>query len=69
MKTLLSLVIVLAVMPCAAHAKRIEAKINGHDVVAHTRRAPVIVHKILPPYGLHKHVYAKRVETLNRKGD
>ncbi len=58
MKTLLSLVIVLAVIPCAAHAKRTEANVNGHDIVVHSNRAPVVVHKVLPPYGLHKHVYA-----------
>ncbi len=57
MKTLLTLVIVLAVIPSAAHAKRTEANLNGHDVVVHTSRAPVVVHRVLPPYGLHKHVY------------
>lgn len=58
MKKLLALVIVLAVLPAVANAKRFEAEKNGHEVVAHTSRAPVVVHKILPPYGLHKHVYA-----------
>ena len=58
MKTLLALVIVLAVMPNIANATKVETKTNGHEVVAHTSRAPVVIHKIFPPYGLHKHVYA-----------
>ena len=32
----------------------------GKGVVAHTRLAPVVVHRLLPPYGLGKHVYAGR---------
>ena len=58
MRKLLALVIVLAVLPTVASAKKFEAEKFGHEVIAHTSRAPVIVHKILPPYGLHKHVYA-----------
>ena len=58
MKKLLALVIVLAAMPNAAAAKKFEAEKNGHEVIAHSSRAPVAVHKIFPPYGLHKHVYA-----------
>jgi hypothetical protein len=33
---------------------------TGKEVVAHTRLAPVVVHRILPPYGLGKHVYEPR---------
>ena len=62
MKKLLALVIVLAVLPNVASAKKYESVKNGHDVVAHTSRAPVVVHKIFPPYGLHKHVYAGSAE-------
>jgi hypothetical protein len=62
MKKLFALVIVLAVMPNVASAKKFEAEKNGHEVVAHTSRAPVVVHKIFPPYGLHKHVYAGSIE-------
>jgi hypothetical protein len=62
MKKLLALVIVLAVMPNVANAKKFEAEKSGHEVVAHTSRAPVIAHKIFPPYGLHKHVYAGSIE-------
>jgi hypothetical protein len=57
-KKLLVLVVVLAVVPNIANAKKFEAEKNGHEVVAHSSRAPVVIHKILPPYGLHKHVYA-----------
>jgi len=39
MKKLFALVIVLAVMPNVASAKKFEAEKNGHEVVAHTSRA------------------------------
>ena len=58
MKTLLALVIVLALMPAVSSAEKFESEKNGRGVVAHTSRGPVVVHKIFPPYGLHKHVYA-----------
>ena len=35
---------------------------TGKAVVAHTRLAPVIVHRVLPPYGLGRHVYAGGVK-------
>jgi hypothetical protein len=31
---------------------------NGQQVIAHTNKAPVAVHRVLPPYGIGKHVYA-----------
>lgn len=43
-----------------AQAKRFVAVKDGKEVVAHTSVAPVIVHRVLPPYGLGKHVYAGR---------
>jgi hypothetical protein len=58
MKKLLALVIVLVVLPGVSSAKKYETAKDGREVVAHTSRAPVVVHKIFPPYGLHKHVYA-----------
>jgi hypothetical protein len=58
MKKLLALLIVLVVLPNVASAKKYEASKEGREVVAHSSRAPVMVHKIFPPYGLHKHVYA-----------
>lgn len=45
----------------AAHAKRYNA--GGH--VMHTRLAPVVVHRIFPPYGLGVHVYSGRGGTAN----
>lgn len=62
MKKLLILAIALAVMPNLAYAKKFETTNNGRDVIAHTSRAPVVVHKVFPPYGLHKHVYAGSVK-------
>jgi hypothetical protein len=58
MKKLLAIAIMVAAMPNVASAKKYEAEKGGHEVIAHTSRAPVVVHKIFPPYGLHKHVYA-----------
>ena len=34
---------------------------NGKEVVVHTNPAPVVVHRVLPPYGIGKHVYAGRL--------
>lgn len=33
---------------------------SGKAVVTHSRAAPVVVHRVLPPYGLGKHVYTPR---------
>ncbi len=49
-------------LPGAAEAKRFVANKDGKEVVAHTNLAPVVVHKVLPPYGLGKHVYAGRLQ-------
>lgn len=62
MKKLLALAILFVAIPNVAHAKRFESVKGGREVVAHTSRAPVAVHKIFPPYGLHKHVYAGSIE-------
>jgi hypothetical protein len=61
-KRLLVLVVVLVIMPSIAEAKKFQTAQNGHEVVVHTSRAPVAIHKALPPYGLHKHVYAGSVK-------
>jgi hypothetical protein len=58
MKKLLVFVVVLVMMPNIADAKKLQTGKNGREVVAHTSRAPVAIHKVFPPYGLHKHVYA-----------
>ena len=68
MKSALTILVVLAgvaVMPSTAGATKYEAEKDGHAVVAHTSRAPVVVHKIFPPYGLHKHVYAGSLKKDN----
>jgi len=60
MKFSLLLVLVLAV-PGVAEAKKYTAVKNGKEVVVHTNLAPVAVHRALPPYGIGKHVYQKRL--------
>jgi hypothetical protein len=62
MKKLLALAILVAATPNVAGAAKFEAAKNGHEVIAHTSRAPVVVHKIFPPYGLHRHVYAGSIK-------
>jgi hypothetical protein len=57
MRILLALMMVLS-MGCAAWGEKYsEVLPSGREVVIHTRMAPVMVHRILPPYGLGKHVY------------
>lgn len=60
MKKLLFIAVLLGVVSVTvpAEAKRYTAVTNrGKQVVVHTKRAPVIVHKVFPPYGLGVHVY------------
>lgn len=38
---------------------------SGRPVVAHTRLAPVAVHRLLPPYGMRNHV-TQREATYGR---
>lgn len=59
MAMLAALCLVLSA-PQHAQAKRFVAVKDGKTVVVHTNPAPVIVHRVLPPYGLGKHVYAPR---------
>ena len=56
MKAILILLVVLAV-PGVAEAKRITTVRGGKVVVVHTNPAPVAMHRVLPPYGVGKHVY------------
>lgn len=56
----LILLAAIFVLPNVAQAQRFTTPRNGKDVVAHTRRAPVVVHKAFPPYGLGVHVYSGR---------
>ena len=39
-----------------AEAKQYATKKNGKEVVVHDRLAPVVMHRVFPPY-LGKHVY------------
>ncbi len=51
MRTLLVLFVLAAILPATARAERYAAA-GGH--VVHTRRAPVILHRAVPPYkGVH----------------
>lgn len=59
MKVSLLLLLVLAVSG-VAEAKKYSTVKNGKEVVVHTNPAPVVVHRVLPPYGIGKHVYAGR---------
>jgi hypothetical protein len=59
MKFSLLLLFVLAI-PSVAEAKKYTAVKDGKEVVVHTNPAPVAVHRVLPPYGVGKHVYAGR---------
>lgn len=57
MKWILAAAVVLTLaMADVSRAERYNAVRNGKEVVVHTRVAPVIVHRVLPPY-LGKHVY------------
>lgn len=58
MKLSLFLLLILAV-PGVAEAKKYTAVKNGKEVVVHTNPVPVAVHRVLPPYGIGKHVYGK----------
>jgi hypothetical protein len=60
MRYLLALGIVLMGATFADAARLATTTSSGKAVVAHTRAAPVIVHRLLPPYGLGKHVYSPR---------
>ena len=62
MKVLVILLASVFVFPAVPEARRFVAVKGGKEVVAHTSLAPVVVHKVFPPYGLGKHVYAGRAE-------
>jgi hypothetical protein len=65
MRTIVTSLLVFAALgflfPSSAEAKRYYA--GGH--VVHTRLAPVVVHKIFPPYHLGIHVYARRYPVVD----
>jgi hypothetical protein len=54
MRTLVVLFVFAALLPATARAERYGAFINGSEHVVHTRRAPVVLHRAVPPYkGVH----------------
>lgn len=54
------LFLLLLALPSVAEAKKQTAVKNGKEVVVHTNAAPVVVHRVFPPYGVGKHVYSGR---------
>ena len=57
-RTLLPLLLLLA-LPLAAQARQYAVRSGGKEYVAHTRMAPVVMHRALPPFK-GQHVYAGR---------
>jgi hypothetical protein len=54
MRALVVLFALAALMPATARAERYAAFFNGGEHVVHTRRAPVMLHRAVPPYkGVH----------------
>lgn len=60
MKYFLALTLVLSFSASAFANRQNVSTSSGKAVVAHSRMAPVAVHRALPPYGLGKHVYRGR---------
>lgn len=58
MRNALSLLILVAIslLPLAAQARQFPVQQGGRTYIAHTRRAPVVVHRVLPPYW-GEHIY------------
>ena len=53
--------ILLVTLPLAAQARQYSVRNGGKDYVVHTRVAPVLMHRALPPFK-GQHVYEGRVE-------
>ena len=51
--------LILAAIPTLASARQYPVNKNGRAQVAHTRLAPVVVHRALPPFK-GEHIYAGR---------
>jgi len=54
--TALILVGIALVAPLSVQARQFAVQQGGRTYVAHTRRAPVLVHRVLPPYW-GEHIY------------
>ena len=59
-RTILPLLLLVA-LPLAAQARQYAVRNGGKEQIAHTRLAPVIMHRALPPFK-GQHVYAGRGE-------
>ena len=57
-RAMLSLLVLLT-LPLAAQARQYGVRSGGKEYVAHTRKAPVVMHRALPPFK-GQHVYAGR---------
>ena len=59
-RTLLIVALFIIFAPLSAEARQYAVRQGGRDYVAHTRRAPVAMHRALPPYrGAHIYVPAR----------
>lgn len=51
----------LATLPLTAQARQYGTRSGGKDYVVHTRKAPVVMHRALPPFK-GQHVYEGKME-------
>ena len=63
MRTFKAALTVLAILACCtpAAAEQFTKSVNGRTVVVHTNAAPVVLHRLVPPY-LGKHVTARQLQ-------
>lgn len=61
MRTILALVFGAICWMAADSASADQKYVNENGQVVHSSPGPVIMHRILPPYGRHVHVYGGRV--------
>jgi hypothetical protein len=59
MKRALFLALLLSSLSAPARAKQTEVTSGGRELIAHTRLAPVVVHRAFPPFK-GQHVYQGR---------
>lgn len=61
MKRIILPLLLVAAFPFAAQARQYSTRSGGKDYVVHSRKAPVVMHRALPPFK-GQHVYEGRVE-------
>ena len=66
MRTFSKLVLAVAFAICALYSEAQARMYMDHGFIVHTRLAPVIVHRIFPPY-LGRHVYARNVQVSQQE--